>query len=733
MAANDNLEGLIDIRRELQRNSDIIQDQVQQTGKLGMEFMGVLNLSKRLNSTLTASVEAQADMSNLIQTYEKSMKSVNELKRQQDIITRELRSKEKSLNTQQQKSYQSVLLGLEAKKKAEERIGQLREELSRESLTDQQEIAKVVQKIQQQEILYQAITDNVNKKLADRNVAMALFLKLQKDTVDEGVKLNTEQIKQTFGLSNMFKLAAKNGDKLWKDMGKGMLGALGLSGGIAGMFNSMLTAAFSIDKSLTNITKNSGLTRDATDALSKDYMETVKSVNALNSGLNTALLTHLGMLEAQTQLQAATDQFGLFTKQNVLTQMSLTKQYGLQAEEAAKLNQVGLISGKTTKETTDILFEQTAQLNKANGTRFKGVEILKAVSKIEGVLAVNYKNNPKLIAQAVLQAKALGLSLEQAARASSSLLDFESSISNELEVELLTGKRWNLEKARSLALDGKSAEAMQEMMKNVGTLADYEKLNVIAKESAAKALGMSSDELSNALRSQELMKNVSKETLQAIKESGNSTKYMSMLNASTNAEQMKAAEGRVEKQLEFEASMERVKGQLAILASGPLMKMVDGVVKLTENATALKVILSAAAGLMAAMAVSSAIMAVSSVIATGGLTALLSAGGILAAGGLAAYGVGSMLTSSKTVNDALIAPSGQIMISTPEGMIKPNKNDSVITTTNPSSLLSGGNSGSGKQEQLLAAILNAVQQPGGVYMDTNKVGTSLGMKYSSYA
>ena len=191
MAANDNLEGLIDVRRELQRNSDIIQDQVQQTGKLGMEFMGVLNLSKRLNSALTASVEAQADMSNLIQTYEKSMKSVNELKRQQDIITRELRSKEKSLNTQQQKSYQSVLLGLEAKKKAEERIGQLREELSRESLTDQQEIAKVVQKIQQQEILYQAITDNVNKKLADRNVAMALFLKLQKDTVDEGVKLNT--------------------------------------------------------------------------------------------------------------------------------------------------------------------------------------------------------------------------------------------------------------------------------------------------------------------------------------------------------------------------------------------------------------------------------------------------------------------------------------------------------------------------------------------------------------
>ena len=66
-------------------------------------------------------------------------------------------------------------------------------------------------------------------------------------------------------------------------------------------------------------------------------------------------------------------------------------------------------------------------------------------------------------------------------------------------------------------------------------------------------------------------------------------------------------------------------------------------------------------------------------------------------------------------------------------MIKPSKNDYIGLSTNPSALFGGGgNGGSGKQEQLLAAILNAVQQPGGVYMDTNKVGTSLGMKYSSY-
>jgi hypothetical protein len=119
------------------------------------------------------------------------------------------------------------------------------------------------------------------------------------------------------------------------------------------------------------------------------------------------------------------------------------------------------------------------------------------------------------------------------------------------------------------------------------------------------------------------------------------------------------------------------------------------------------------------------------VFASGGALALgvTAAAGIT--GGVLAY---STMSSPKTVNDGLISPTGQIMISTPEGMIKPNKNDYIGLSTNPDALFnSGGSGGSNKQERLLSAILDAVKQPSGVYMDTNKVGTSLGMKYSSYA
>jgi hypothetical protein len=727
MAANDNLEGLIDVRRELDRSSDAIHESVSSMGRLGSEFMNVLNLSKKLTSTLKASIESQTDMTTMLQTYEKSMKSVNELKRQQQIIQKEIVSKERSLDAVDKARYETALKARDIQAKSAEYVARHREELSKSNIT-QAEILDLNTKIARWEGVAATAAQRYDKALESKNVAIAMFLRIQSETVDKAIELNKEQAKYAFGLKNAFGMMAKSGDKVFKGMKDGLLSGLGMAGGIAGLFSSIVESVFSIDKNLTSIGKNSGLSREATSALLSDYNKTTVSLNTLNSGLQTSLMSYTGMMEAQSELQSVTDQLGLFTQKNVLTQMNLTKQYGLSVEEATKLNQVGLLNNQTTADTRDIIFQQTADLNKANGLRFKGVEILKAVSKIEGVLAVNYKNNPKLIAQAVLQAKALGLSLEQAAQASSSLLDFESSISNELEVELLTGKRWNLEKARSLALDGKSAEAMQEMMKNVGTLADYEKLNVIAKESAAKALGMSSDELSNALRSQELMKNVSKETLQAIKESGDATKYRSMLTAATNAEEMKSAEGRVNKQLEFETSMERVKSQIAILAEGPLTKMVDGLISLTENTGKLKALLAISAGLMAAMAASSVTMAIATTLATGGLSALTTAG-IVGGVGL---GVGTLAYTS--MGDGLIAPSGQVLINTPEGMIKPSKNDYIGLSTNKDALFGGGgNAGSGKQEQLLAAILNAVQQPGGVYMDTNKVGTSLGMKYSSYA
>ena len=82
---------------------------------------------------------------------------------------------------------------------------------------------------------------------------------------------------------------------------------------------------------------------------------------------------------------------------------------------------------------------------------------------------------------------------------SRSLLDFESSISAELEAELLTGKQLNLERARLLALTGDIEGLSREINSQIGDFSDFSNMNVIQQEKIAAAFGMSSDQLSDIL------------------------------------------------------------------------------------------------------------------------------------------------------------------------------------------------------------------------------------------
>ena len=91
------------------------------------------------------------------------------------------------------------------------------------------------------------------------------------------------------------------------------------------------------------------------------------------------------------------------------------------------------------------------------------------------------------------------MELEQVAATSKAILDFESNIEAELEAELLTGKELNLERARLAALTGDYETLTEEINKNVGTFADFSKMNVLQQDALAKSLGMTSDQLSEQL------------------------------------------------------------------------------------------------------------------------------------------------------------------------------------------------------------------------------------------
>lgn len=722
------LSDLLSIQQQLIRNTDEINAGARAAGTLTGNFKEARKVAEGLNSSLRAAAAIQSDSNKSYFTSLQVSRNIKNLANELTKISQAKVAHEANLTLEGKLQLQTYRDQLKAQEDAIANQSRLNTELAAGNLEKgrQKTIQREITKSEQLGTALVAAIAVSKNKIAVLETRM--YEEAEK-TAAAAVAANAAYKDSTPLLQKMALTAKELGDRLSKtDLGKGLMKGLGI-GTAAEMFQSLVQTAFKLESSLTSISKSSGTTAEFSKQLGDNYNSAMVNVHMLNTNLDKSLLTLSSQLQAQQELQASSGQMALFTEKNVQDQLYLTKQLGLQADEAAGIQKLAMFTEKSTSETTDALYEQVAASNKMNGLRTSGKEIMVAVSKVEGMLAANYKNNPKLIAAAVVQAKALGMSLEQAANASNSMLDFESSIANELEAELLTGKKWNLEKARSLALEGDSAGAMREMLVNVGSYSDFMKQNVIARQAEAKAIGMTADELANSLRTTELMKKVSKETTTAIAQSGEAGKYNAQLNAATNATEMQAAEKRVAKQIEFEASMEKVRDAMGQMASGPLLALVDFMKMLTENAMIFKGVLIATAAVMAAIATSSLVTAFGMTAATGGLNL---AGGVTV-GAIAAItaGAAAVAVNYKPVSDGLISPSGQIMISTPEGMIKPSKNDSIITTTNPGALLGGG--GGGKSEQLLSSILAAVQQPGGVYINADKVGTTLGMSYNAYA
>jgi len=68
-----------------------------------------------------------------------------------------------------------------------------------------------------------------------------------------------------------------------------------------------------------------------------------------------------------------------------------------------------------------------------------------------------------------------------------------------MEAQVLTGKALNLNHARELAFRGDHVGAAKEMLKQVGSLNEFQNMNVIAQKALAQAMGLSVDELANQL------------------------------------------------------------------------------------------------------------------------------------------------------------------------------------------------------------------------------------------
>ena len=105
------------------------------------------------------------------------------------------------------------------------------------------------------------------------------------------------------------------------------------------------------------------------------------------------------------------------------------------------------------------------------------------------------KDGGKNMVEAAIAAKKLGLEMSSLTNVTDGLLDIENSLTSELELGALLGKNINFEQARRLAYEGEIGSAVKSAINQLGGVEEFNKMDIYQKREAAKALGLSVEEL----------------------------------------------------------------------------------------------------------------------------------------------------------------------------------------------------------------------------------------------
>ena len=409
---------------------------------------------------------------------------------------------------------------------------------------------------------------------AQLSISLSLEDQIRKleSIAEEEERITKEKAKQ-FSLSN---LAKKSMDGISSYFEK----LLGFSFSLTGIFTLILKAAFDIDSQIVELGRSLGISKEQAKGIREEFYQYAQSIE-------DGFTTTKKLLQAQTDLSKQLGIAVKFNKEDLKTFAKLTELYGLSSEEAGKLSKLSAVTGKSVEQYKNSILKGSFYAQQATKTHFDQREILKEVANLSAGILVKFRGNPEALSRAVVEAKKLGTNLATVDKIGESLLNWESSIENELKAELLTGKQINLEKARYAALTGNQLDLTREIASQVGTLNDFENLNVIAQKSLAEAFGLSRDEMAEMLLQQETINKygdkaakLNAQQLEDLNNSGLSLdEYLSQ-----QSEQLKIQD-------RFNTAMENLKDIIGTIASGPLMSLLNGIANIASHAYSLYIVL----------------------------------------------------------------------------------------------------------------------------------------------
>jgi hypothetical protein len=226
-------------------------------------------------------------------------------------------------------------------------------------------------------------------------------------------------------------------------------------------------------------------------------IEAEKYVPALTRSAQKAKALGASLIDSTAAATQLVNQFELMATsalEEVNQQMLvLNKAFGVSLEDGAKfystLTQVGNAS----------LSSQTNMTGVADAAaRAAGIplgRVIKDVANISDGVRLIFKGNTEQLIKQAAEARKLGTNLDSAAKSAEALLNFESSVANELKLSALLGKNVNFNESRRLFFAGKTVEAEKAILSELNRIGDINELNYLQRKALSDLTGKSFGEL----------------------------------------------------------------------------------------------------------------------------------------------------------------------------------------------------------------------------------------------
>jgi ElaB/YqjD/DUF883 family membrane-anchored ribosome-binding protein len=271
----------------------------------------------------------------------------------------------------------------------------------------------------------------------------------------------------------------------------------GILGGVVDMFKAMLDAVLGVEQANFRVGRALNISAGAADNMRKQF-------DGIAAASDNIVVNSTRMLQSQVEISKQLGTNKQLSADILVNDVKLRDILGLEAESRQKIAESSIVTGRNATKLTQGIIGTVGAFNKLVGTSFKFNDIVGEASKMSGVMGLTFAKYPEKLTKAILSVKTLGFDLKQLDSTAESFLDFEGSISKEMEAQVLTGKDMNLTAAREAALNNDNAKLASEITKNVGDANTYLKMNRIQQEAIAQSVGMSRDSLADVLKKQEM-------------------------------------------------------------------------------------------------------------------------------------------------------------------------------------------------------------------------------------